>query len=71
MLTKVFIALVALSFAAPAAAETETERAVTSLYERFVAAQNARDTKAVRALMWVRRVSSGSAMARRSGAPTG
>jgi hypothetical protein len=52
MLTKVFIALVALSFAAPAAAETETERAVTSLYERFVAAQNARDTKAVRALMW-------------------
>jgi hypothetical protein len=49
MMTKVFTALVALSFAAPAAAETETERAVTSLYERFVAAQNARDTKAVRA----------------------
>lgn len=51
-MTKLFIALIALSLAAPAAAETETERAVKTLYERFVAAQNARDTKAVRALMW-------------------
>ncbi len=36
----------------PARSETEVARAVTSLYERFAAAQNARDAEAVRALLW-------------------
>jgi hypothetical protein len=47
----VALALVA-AMATTARAETETERAVTTLYERFAAAQNARDPRAVRALLW-------------------
>jgi len=52
MPTKLFIALITLSLATPVMAETQTESDLKSLYERFVTAQNARDTKAVRALMW-------------------
>lgn len=48
MMTKVFIALIALSFAAPVAAETETERAVTSLYERSLPRTRAIPRRCVR-----------------------
>lgn len=41
-----------LVFAVPGRAETHTEREVRALYERLVAAQNARDVTAVRALLW-------------------
>jgi uncharacterized protein (TIGR02246 family) len=45
------IALVALMFA-PARADTDTDQAVRTLYERLVTAQNTRDAAGVRAVLW-------------------
>jgi hypothetical protein len=44
--------VLALMFAFPVRAESETEREVRALYERLVAAQNARDVAAVRSVLW-------------------
>lgn len=46
------VAIVALGLSGPARAETATESEVKALYERFVGAQNARDLRQVREVLW-------------------